>query len=425
MLIENEGTLPERFFEPLQNALRESKSTRKCKGYSDADHLKSGVRRALENVVSGREWVQYLQLVLSMGVSVRNFFSSLSSKRRLEVTTEINEHVRSQTDELLIPQGDPFSKYPELNQFAIYASDGHTHQASSHEKCIEEKKRPVTHLYTLNLRSHSLAYLDLCIPKKGKKKEHEISTLKGLGGQKLRMGESTGTKVIHAYDPAIVDYKQWQKWKKSSGVYIVTLEKKNSAFEFLSFDNVIDDDPINKGVLSDEKVIALGEVVIRRIKYKEPVSGKIYSFLTTEMTLPPGLIVFIYKMRWNIEKVFDQIKNKMMERKAWANSIEAKKQQAAFICLAYNLMLILQFHLELEEGILDEKSIEKRKKRLQEDSESATKNGREMNILVLTYSRPSQCCCQFIRWLKACIQNSTPWRQAVTLLRPLMLRYLN
>mgnify|MGYP007096715800 CR=1 FL=1 len=36
---------------------------------------------------------------------------------------------------------------------------------------------------------------------------------------------------------------------------------------------------------------------MRRATYCDPVSGKSYRFLTTEMTLPPGLIAFIYKLR--------------------------------------------------------------------------------------------------------------------------------
>ena len=36
--------------------------------------------------------------------------------------------------------------------------------------------------------------------------------------------------------------------------------------------------------------------------------GKIYSFVTNEMTLPPGLLAYIYKKRWDLEKVFDEMK---------------------------------------------------------------------------------------------------------------------
>jgi len=48
------------------------------------------------------------------------------------------------------------------------------------------------------------------------------------------------------------------------------------------------------------------------------------------MTIPPGLIARIYKMRWDIEKVYDEMKNKLDEQKAWASTPTAKTMQAHF-----------------------------------------------------------------------------------------------
>ena len=67
---------------------------------------------------------------------------------------------------------------------------------------------------------------------------------------------------------------------------------------------------------------------LRRVTYKDSATGKVYRFITNELTLPPGLLAFLYKLRWDIEKIFDQVKNKLMEQKAWANSQTAKIQQA-------------------------------------------------------------------------------------------------
>lgn len=417
-------TLTERFFAPIKEALEHSKSTRKCTGYSDESHLISGVSRVLENVISGREWVQLFQGKFGAFVSVRNFFLSLSSSRRMGLVKEVSMDIRKQADALLLEHKDLFKEHQALDGFAIYATDGHSHGASAHELTVEGKKRPVSHIYSINLRTQSMSHLESAVPKPGKKQEHEMSTLKRIGGPAMRMDHPKGTKIIHAYDPAIIDYQQWDTWKRGSGVYIVTMEKKNSALEGVQYTNVIEPAPCNTGVLSDEKLIALNKVMVRRIKYQEPVTGKIYSFITNEMTLPPGLIVFIYKMRWNIEKVFDQVKNKTMEKKAWANSQQAKHQQAAFICMAHNMMLMLQCYLEIEEGIVDQKSVQKRKKRLEQDIKIAIQAGRVMNPIVLKAINPSQRCCQFIRWLRNCIHSNTCWSEAVELIRPLMLQYL-
>ncbi len=40
------------------------------------------------------------------------------------------------------------------------------------------------------------------------------------------------------YDPAVIDYTEWFKWKKGHGVYTLTLEKSNSAFQVSAMNNL-------------------------------------------------------------------------------------------------------------------------------------------------------------------------------------------
>ena len=77
------------------------------------------------------------------------------------------------------------------------------------------------------------------------------------------------------------------------------------------------------------------------------------------MKLPPGLIVLLYRWRWDLEpersgdswpsypetcqhKVYDQFKNKLNEKKSWAGSVTAKAAQAVFLCLLHNLMVLFE-----------------------------------------------------------------------------------
>ncbi len=127
---------------------------------------------------------------------------------------------------------------------------------------------------------------------------------------------------------------------------------------------------------------------------------------------------------WDIEKVFDQNKNKLGEKKAWAKSPTAKKQQAQFLCLAHNLMLLLLLGLKTDEGITDEKSRHRRLERKKHAAEQAERNDRKINSLVSQLNRATQCCLQFIRWLRISMIKKTPYTQAVRELRPLMLHYI-
>ena len=88
-------------------------------------------------------------------------------------------------------------------------------------------------------------------------------------------------------------------------------------------------------------------------------------------------------------------------------------------------MLLLAHELETEEGLVDEKSQRKRTQRRAKKIEKAQVNGQPVNSLVLAWKRVTQRCFQFIRWLRHCLEDQTPWQEAISLLRPLMQNYLH
>jgi len=415
-------TITSVFFEPLRDALSLSEHTRACPSFPDWEHLTAGVGRCLERVQSGRDWIQQLWHQFSMKLGVSCFFESLGSARRLELVQDVNARVASRCDTGAEASDDPFSAYPELDDFGIYAADGHYHACSAHEDTIDGKRYAVGHFFVTNLRTQSMRHLDVARPKR--KREHDITALKRLSPKLLRMGESRGRKVLIAYDPAVIDFIQWYNWKQAKGIYIVTREKENMALQCCGKLDVDRNDPRNNGVVSDELVGHSKGRLIRRIVYTDPVHGKQYRFITNEMTLPPGLIAFVYKKRWDIEKIFDQMKNKLLEKKAWAKSPTAKCQQAAFMCLTHNLMLILERTIEERESITDEKIMERAAVRISADVKEAEAAGRAMNPLLLGVRRSVQRSLQFIRWLRWALTHATSWRPAIDELRPLMAQYL-
>jgi hypothetical protein len=420
----NQSDLYSTFYQPLEDALEQASNKRDCDCYPDSMFLRAGVGRVVQAAKSGRAWVQHILMLGTIIVSVRNFFLALNSKRRLSVLVEVDHNVREQVNLLLEKHGDPFGDIPELAGFQLFASDGHSHGASAHEEMIGGKKRPVNHIFCLDLRSHAMSHFVLTQPAKGKKKEHEIAAIKYQGGPALRLGAPKGIKVIHAYDPAIVDYIEWHKWKQGSGVYIVTQEKSNSAFVTLCIHQWDKTDKRNAGVTSDELVETSSGVSIRRIGYTDPVTGTRYSFITTEMTLPPGIIAFIYKIRWNVEKVYDEFKNTFDQQKAWGKSTTIKCQQALFMVLTHNLLVLFERRLEVQEGIVDEKVRKKHARYIASGIEQARTESRQPNELVVKYSRITKRSFQFIRWLQFALITNPPWAVAVDQLRPYMQKYL-
>ena len=425
MEIEDVGdSFDNQFFRPVDVALAMATEGRKCEVVSDRDYLRIGIGRCLNEVASGRGWIQRVRFVMRFLLRVGAYFDNLASSRRLALVREVGASVVKQLDQAAPSGQDPFDKHKELAGFGIYAADGHWHGASVHEDKVEGKKYAVGGFYAMNLRTQSMRLLDIARPKN--KKEHDITALKRLESEVLRMGEPTGRKVLIAYDPAIIDYRQWFKWKMEKGIYIVTREKENSELVCCGLNDKFDrTDPRNNGVINDELVgQSNGGFIFRRITFIDPVNGKKFVFLTTEMKLQPGLIGFIYKKRWDIEKVFDEFKNKMHERKSWAKSRDAKCQQAEFMCLAHNLAVITERRLEEEERIIDETNTKRKAKRLEVAQKTPQEAGRSDNPLNSAAYKAVQRTLQFFRWVECALISRASWRCAVELYRPIAKQYL-
>jgi hypothetical protein len=139
------------------------------------------------------------------------------------------------------------------------------------------------------------------------------------------------------------------------------------------------------------------------------------------MTLTPGLLAHLYRMRWDIEKIFDEAKNRLNQKKAWATSATAKLMQGHFIALAHNLLLILSDRLQKEEGIEDFKKQDRRRQRRTKEEESgATRSfAKELANWLL---RATQRGVKFIRWLRAQLRHPTSWSAACAALTRLYAR---
>ena len=135
------------------------------------------------------------------------------------------------------------------------------------------------------------------------------------------------------------------------------------------------------------------------------------------MTLPPGLIAHLYRMRWEIEKSFDEFKNKLQETKAWASSENAKRIQAHLICLAENLLLLLRHHLEVHEDVRNEAEIKRREERLDLAITHVRRNGGSVPLPVRKLQHLTQNSVKFIRWVATLLYLPVPWKRAVCQLR--------
>lgn len=401
--------------EPLNGLISKCQSKRNCRVLSDQQWIETGLLRILSQESSGRAFVQKIYDSGRMLLSRSLFFETLKSKRRLNLCREINSMVYKQMVNNDWDQ-DPFAQFSELDEFDIFAGDGHYHAAAAHDKKKNDKKYPIQHFYAVNLRSQALNHLTLADTSGNRKREHDIRALKRMDTDTLRRSAPKGRKVLYVWDKAGIDFMQWFKWKHASGIYFISREKENMDLMMMGHLPIDRKDPINAGVLSYDIVGCAAGVMMHRVKYQCPFSGKKYNFVTSLPYVAPGLIAYLYKCRWNIEKVFDQVKNKLSEKKAWATSVTAKTMQAQFICLSHNLMLIFEKYLE-RNGIKNIKENDRRQSRLDKALKNTSCSKKKLPLFLTTPRRASQRPLKFIRWLRNHLYTNTSWREAEGSLR--------
>lgn len=112
------------------------------------------------------------------------------------------------------------------------------------------------------------------------------------------------------------------------------------------------------GVMCDQRIALNGFYVakgypeqLRRIRFKDPESGKTLVFLTNNMTLPPLMIAALYKSRWQVELFFKWIKQHLRIKRFLGTSENAVKTQIWCAVSTYVLIAIIKKELHLDASL--------------------------------------------------------------------------
>lgn len=98
--------------------------------------------------------------------------------------------------------------------------------------------------------------------------------------------------------------------------------------------------------------------------------------------------------------MFDEIKNKLTEKKACATSLVAEAVQGQLVALPHNLLLLSYEHrLEREPGVTNQAEDRRREQHLEEDGWRARLAGRILSPLLASVRRTTQRSVKFVRWL--------------------------
>jgi hypothetical protein len=112
------------------------------------------------------------------------------------------------------------------------------------------------------------------------------------------------------------------------------------------------------GVICDQRVMLNGYYSakkypehLRRIRFKDPESGKTLVFLTNNTALPALTICALYKSRWQVELFFKWIKQHLRIKKFLGTSENAVKTQVWCAVATYVLIAILKKELQLDASL--------------------------------------------------------------------------
>ena len=87
---------------------------------------------------------------------------------------------------------------------------------------------------------------------------------------------------------------------------------------------------------------------LRRIRFKDPETGKTLVFLTNQRTLPAATICALYKCRWQVELFFKWIKQHLRIKQFFGTSENAVKSQIWIAVSVYVRVAIVKKRLDLE-----------------------------------------------------------------------------
>ena len=409
---ESSITVNEAFFQPILGLAEASKHTRPCPELCDDLWIRAGILRVLEEVASGRGFLQRHGPRLATLPKVSNYFSSLHSARRAEVLDDVAEGVLRAVQ---APCVDRLAHLPELAKYVCFAVDMHWHKAATHDQRYDGKKVSVGHAFGLNLHTQGVQHLAVA---EGEH-EHDMSVMQRLKPKGLRQGVPKGKRVLVVYDRAGIDYAFWKRCRQEVAIYFLSRTKSNMVFEWerdLEWDR---GDTRNRGVQHDRWVKSPEGYSLRLIEYEDPETGNKFQFLTNEPDLTPGVLAELYRRRWELEKVFDEIKNKLGEKKAWASSQEARTIQGRFVALTENLLLLYERRLEREHGIQNVAEDRRREQRQGWAAAMARAAGRTVSLLLLRARKATQRSVKFIRWLQGELLVNLAEALAVARLRQL------
>jgi hypothetical protein len=159
--------------------------------------------------------------------------------------------------------------------------------------------------------------------------------------------------AFYVMDRGYLDFKRLFAMHQAGAFFVTRAKRGMDAHRVYSM-------PIDRsaGVICDQRIALDGFYVskdypeqLRRIRFKDPDSGKTLVFLTNNTALPAVIIAALYKSRWQVELFFKWIKQHLRIKRFIGTSENAVKTQIWCAVATYVLIAIMKRELQLEASL--------------------------------------------------------------------------
>jgi hypothetical protein len=163
---------------------------------------------------------------------------------------------------------------------------------------------------------------------------------------KLKMDPNT----IYVFDKGYNDYKAFRMFCENQTGFVTRL-KDNAVYETIEKQPI--GEYIHSGVLEDEIITIIvkdnegqSKLKLRKVKFYDRELKRVFEFLTNLFEMRADLIAAIYKLRWQIELLFKQLKQNFPLKYFLGDNENAIKIQIYCALIANLLMTVIQKSLK-------------------------------------------------------------------------------
>jgi len=205
-------------------------------------------------------------------------------------------------------------------------------------KCVG--RNPIDGKKKGGIKVHTVINVDETVPKlvwftEAAKNDHILL-------EKLKLDSN----IIYVFDKGYNDYKAFKKFCDNQTGFVTRI-KDNAVYEIIQSNEI--DEHIHSGVLEDQIIeITVKEkdteskLHLRKIRFYDRALKREFEFLTNLFDMRPDLVSAIYKLRWQIELLFKQLKQNFPLKYFLGDNENAIKIQIYCALIANLLMTVIQ-----------------------------------------------------------------------------------